>query len=36
MNILGIILGAAIVFGLLFVLGKTGGGAFEDLDDGEE
>ena len=36
MNILGIILGAAIVFVLLFVLGKTGGGAFEDLDDGEE
>ena len=36
MNILGIILGAAIVFVLLFVLGRTGGGVFEDHDDTEE
>ena len=35
MNILGIILGAAIVFALLYILGKTGGGAFEDHEDEE-
>lgn len=36
MNILGIVLGATIVFALLVVLGKTGGGAFEENEEHEE